>query len=92
MNLINKDKLYHLIAGFLITVAGYAVLAVAGVPSPNALCLALALTAVFAFMKEAYDQAHPEAHTTDVLDAMVTLCGAALAGITINLLELSGVL
>lgn len=65
--LINKDKLYHLLAGFLIFFAGYILY--------NA-TIGIILTFIAATLKEGYDEAHPDNHTVDWLDFVTTLAGA----------------
>jgi dolichol kinase len=64
--MINLDKIYHFIAGMIITIIfGYLVTPITGL-----------IVGIFvAFAKEIYDYFEPKKHTCDGLDAISTIVG-----------------
>ena len=70
------DKFLHFICGFII----------AAVLTPFIGFYAVVIVAIIAALKEIYDYLHPESHTADFWDLIVTVLGGALGFVLINLL------
>ena len=72
--MINKDKLYHFLAGFIVAV-------------PLLLIwnesIAMAVVVLIAAAKEVYDSKHPAKHTADGSDFIATVVGG-LTGLNLG--------
>ena len=69
MGILAPDKQAHFIGGFIIV-------AVVGFINLNA---AMVLCMLAGVLKEAYDWKHPDKHTVEVLDCLMTWAGGAVA-------------
>lgn len=94
MKILNRDKDGHLALGLATTLAVFMLLTagafIAGMVLKAGLLMAFLLVGrlvagVVAWLKEGYDEAHPEKHTKDLLDGKVTEAGANLASALILL-------
>jgi hypothetical protein len=70
------DKQMHFLSGFII----------AAVLTPFIGAYSILVVAVIAALKEIYDALHPDKHTADFWDLLVTIAGGALGFVLINLL------
>jgi hypothetical protein len=76
------DKWMHAGIGAAIVIVTYAAVVLPGLAEQllakiGVLLVGFLLARTAAFFKEGYDEAHPERHTKDVLDAEMTVSGAA---------------
>ena len=78
--LIPQDKANHIVYGALISIVSLASsLLIFRVPPARALVLAMCVTVVMGWLKEAYDTRHRDKHTPDPWDIVATSAGGVLA-------------
>lgn len=78
-DLIPHDKALHGLGGVVLFATFRAVALVVGANRVEAKLAALAVVAIVACAKEAYDLQHRVKHTPDLLDAAATVAGGVLA-------------
>jgi hypothetical protein len=70
------DKQMHFLSGFII----------AAVLTPFIGAYSIVVVAIIALLKEIYDARHPDKHTPDFLDWVVTVLGGLVGFVTVSLL------